>query len=156
MEKRQALTSLHTYRPGRVGSVRVPSSNGLVTLPSQGATSRSNAAVFVYEDKGEGAVAGAVAGAEAAPLSIITVARRQEAPKENTLKPGPWTTVPVKKRVIGARTTPGFTGYEIYWPSREKICEPFFVIFSYTFIKQKNVTLMVEKFHCFQFFKCQT
>lgn len=106
MEKRQALTSLHTYRPGRVGPVRVPSSNGIVTLPSGSVTARSNTTVFVYEDKGE--VAGA--GAEAAPLSIITAARRQEAPKENTLKPGPWTTVPVKKRVIGSKTTPGFTG----------------------------------------------
>lgn len=24
-EKRQALTSLHTYKPGQVGSVRIPS-----------------------------------------------------------------------------------------------------------------------------------
>ncbi|KAJ8920747.1 hypothetical protein NQ315_004887, partial [Exocentrus adspersus] len=108
MEKRQALTSLHTYRPGRVSSVRVPSSNGIVTVPSEGATVRSNAEIFVYEDKGNVSTI----GAEAAPLSLITVAKRQEAPKENTLKPGPWTTVPVKKRVIGSKSTPGFTVLE--------------------------------------------
>ncbi|KAJ8954375.1 hypothetical protein NQ318_011048 [Aromia moschata] len=107
MEKRQALTSLHTYRPGRVGSVRVPSSNGVVTVPASNASIRSNAMVFVYEDRG-----GEVAGAEAAPLSIITAARRQEAPKENALKPGPWTTVPVKTRVVGGRSTLGFTVHE--------------------------------------------
>ncbi|KAJ8951176.1 hypothetical protein NQ314_007716, partial [Rhamnusium bicolor] len=106
MEKRQALTSLHTYRPGRVGSLRVPSSNGVVTVPSNTSTT-SNAMVFVYEDKG-----GEVAGAEIAPLSIISVARRQEAPKENTLKPGPWTTVPVKKRGTGFKSIPGFTVHE--------------------------------------------
>lgn len=78
-------------------------------MPSHSTAVRSNAAVFVYEDKSEGAVA----GAEAAPLSIITVARRQEAPKENTLKPGPWTTVPMKQRDIRSKATPGFTGYKI-------------------------------------------
>lgn len=39
------------------------------------------------------------------------MAKRQEGPKENTLKPGPWTTVPHKKRVLGTHrpTAAGFT-----------------------------------------------
>lgn len=109
-EKRQALMSLHSYRGGRVPNVRVPAAQGGVTLPSSSATdssrSTNNAQVFVYEDRG----AESMAGAEAAPLSIFTAVKRQEVVKENTLKPGPWTTVPVKKRVVGGKSGMGFTG----------------------------------------------
>lgn len=109
-EKRQALTSLHSFRSGRVANVRVPSAEGAVSLPSNSATgtsrSANNAQVFVYEDRG----AESMMGAEAAPVSIFTAVKRQEVPKENTLKPGPWTTVPVKKRVVGGKPGMGFTG----------------------------------------------
>lgn len=108
-EKRQALTSLHSYHSGRVPNVRVPNGEGLVTLPSNSVTgssrATSNAQVFVYEDRGTESLV----GAEAAPVSIFTAVKRQDVPKENTLKPGPWTTVPVKKRVVG-KTGMGFTG----------------------------------------------
>ncbi|XP_056638959.1 mitotic checkpoint serine/threonine-protein kinase BUB1 beta-like isoform X1 [Diorhabda sublineata] len=115
IEKRQALTALHTYRPGRVGSVRVPSSNPMVTFPSNSSiSSRSNAVVHIHEDRA-GEEASAVV--EAPPVSIIAAVKRQEMPKENTLKAGPWTNiVPVKKRVIGSGSSgnlaTGFTVHE--------------------------------------------
>lgn len=109
-EKRQALTSLHSYRSGRVSNIRIPNASGSVSLPSNSGTGSSkagnNAQVFIYEDRGSESLA----GAEAAPLSIFAAVKRQEVPKENTLKPGPWTTVPVKKRVVGGSTGLGFTG----------------------------------------------
>ncbi|KAG5889015.1 hypothetical protein JTB14_033944 [Gonioctena quinquepunctata] len=109
IEKRQALTSLHTYRPGRVSSVRIPSSNGVVTVPSHGSGSRSNAAISIYTDNN---FETAGASTEAAPMSIVTAAKRQDVPKENTLKAGPWPTVPVKKRVLGGSVMPGFKVHE--------------------------------------------
>ncbi|CAG9838124.1 unnamed protein product [Diabrotica balteata] len=114
IEKRQALTSLHTYRSGRVSSVRVPSSNSVVTVPSNSSSSsRSNMVVHIHEDpSGDGAAA----LPEAPPISIIAAVKRQEIPKENTLKAGPWTNmVPVKKRVIGGcdgSIAAGFTVHE--------------------------------------------
>nr|XP_023012037.1 mitotic checkpoint serine/threonine-protein kinase BUB1 beta [Leptinotarsa decemlineata] len=108
VEKRQALTSLHTYRPGRVSSIRVPSSNGVVTVPSHPSVSRPNATVHIYTDKN---VDMSGPSTEAAPISIVTAAKRQDVRKENTLKPGPWTTVPVKKRVVGP-ITPAFVVHQ--------------------------------------------
>lgn len=112
-EKRQALMSLQSIRGGRVSNVRIPNANGVATLPSNGAASSSrsgnNAQVFVYEDRGTESLA----GAEAAPLSIFTAVKRQDVPKENTLKPGPWTTVPVKKRVVDGKTSMGITGNKL-------------------------------------------
>jgi hypothetical protein len=75
------------------------------TLIGAAVASRSNAPVSIYEDRGE-----EVRGAEAAPSSIVTAAKRQEVLKENTLKPGPWTTLPVKKKQAVHRSTPSFTG----------------------------------------------
>ncbi|XP_066159064.1 mitotic checkpoint serine/threonine-protein kinase BUB1 [Euwallacea fornicatus] len=95
-EKRQALTSLHSFR-GRVNSVRVPSgvSNGMSTFSHANPSQNSNYQLKVHEDQ----VAASLIGG-AAPMSIITVAKLQEAPKENALKAGPWATVPNKKRVL--------------------------------------------------------
>lgn len=110
LEKRQALTSLQAYRGGRVSNIRVPNANGLVVLPSSSGSGSSGASnntqVFVYEDRG----AESLAIVEAAPISIFTAVQRQELPKENTLKPGPWTTVPVKKRVVGGNSAMAFKG----------------------------------------------
>lgn len=105
-EKREALTALHSYSSGRVPNVRTPSANGAVTFPVNSAKSGNNAQVFVYEDVG----AETAGGAEAAPVSIFTAVKRQEVPKENTLKPGPWATVPGKKRLATGKTAVGFTG----------------------------------------------
>ncbi|EFA04692.2 mitotic checkpoint serine/threonine-protein kinase BUB1 beta [Tribolium castaneum] len=91
-EKRQALTSLQTFKPGQVGSVRSAASENPLTLGAPIA-GRSNACIPVYEDKGQ-----EVKGAEAGPISIIAAAKRQEVPKENTLKPGQWTTVVLKSK----------------------------------------------------------
>jgi hypothetical protein len=77
------------------------------TLIGAAVASRSNAPVSIYEDRGE-----EVRGAEAAPSSIVTAAKRQEVLKENTLKPGPWTTLPVKKKQAVHRSTPSFTVHE--------------------------------------------
>ncbi|CAH0557013.1 unnamed protein product [Brassicogethes aeneus] len=110
IEKRQALTSLVTYRPGRVGSVRVPTGAGAGVLPSGGPAQkpRPNAGVQVYEEQRDGAYG----GPEAAPQSILSVARRQDAPKENTMKPGPWNTASARKKVAVHRNTLGFTVHE--------------------------------------------
>ncbi|XP_044268700.1 mitotic checkpoint serine/threonine-protein kinase BUB1 beta-like isoform X2 [Tribolium madens] len=96
-EKRQALTSLQTFKPGQVGSVRNAISDYPVTLGAPVA-GLSNASIPVYEDKGP-----QVRGAEAGPISIIAAAKRQEVPKENTLKPGQWTTVVLKNKLVGQR-----------------------------------------------------
>ncbi|XP_076269939.1 mitotic checkpoint serine/threonine-protein kinase BUB1 beta-like isoform X4 [Rhynchophorus ferrugineus] len=110
-EKRQALVSLHSHRSGRVSTVRMPSgsNNGLPIIPIVPNT-QCNAQTNVFEDQ---SVSGTLA-AGAPPKSIITVAKRQEAPKENTLKPGPWTTVPHKKRVLASQRPagPGFSVHE--------------------------------------------
>lgn len=112
-EKRQALTALHSYRSGRVSSIRAPN-NGILTLPSNSATELSrpgnNVPVNIYESRG----AESLAGAEAAPVSIWSAVQRHEITKENIIKPGPWATVPVKKRVIGKKTELGFTGNYIF------------------------------------------
>ncbi|KAH1013504.1 hypothetical protein HUJ04_002488 [Dendroctonus ponderosae] len=106
-EKRQALTSLHLCSSGRVNNVRLPSgsANGIGTL-ADARRDGPNVALNIYEDQ-----ASAFPTGGAAPTSIITVAKRQEGPKENTLKPGPWTTVPHKKRVLGTHRpiAAGFT-----------------------------------------------
>lgn len=106
LEKRQALTSLKTYKPGLVGSIRQISSSG----PGMLGSSRSvqlNGDIPVYLDNGEHFL-----GAQAYPASILTAAKQNEAPKENILKPGPWTTMPVKKRQAAQKSTPSFTGIQ--------------------------------------------
>ncbi|CAH1967134.1 unnamed protein product [Acanthoscelides obtectus] len=109
-EKRHALTSLQPRHGGRVGMVRTAaflSGPGAVT-GGGGAVSRTNnnaaCAVHVYEGAGP-----QQNEAAAAPASVIGAVRRQDAVKENELKPGPWTTVPVKKRVVGDKVGPAFT-----------------------------------------------
>nr|CAH7764423.1 unnamed protein product [Callosobruchus chinensis] len=106
-EKRHALTSLHTHHSGRVGSVRTPfTGGGAGTLGAVGVGGVTNnaGAVRVYEGAGL-----QQAEAAAAPASVIAAVRRQDVVKENELKPGPWTTVPVKKRVVGDKGGPAFT-----------------------------------------------
>ncbi|RZC42274.1 mitotic checkpoint serine/threonine-protein kinase BUB1 beta [Asbolus verrucosus] len=119
-EKRQALTSLCTYKSGHVGSVRNTSSSGPGTYVLKcirkssinlfleaSVIARPNASIQIYEDEGE-----EFRGAEAGPSSIVTAAKRQEVSKENTLKPGSWTTIPVKKRHAAQKLTPSFTVHE--------------------------------------------
>lgn len=50
-------------------------------------------------------------GAAAPPTSILSAVKRQEAPKENTLKPGTWSAAKLKKihAVGGAQRAPSFT-----------------------------------------------
>ncbi|KAL1490895.1 hypothetical protein ABEB36_011572 [Hypothenemus hampei] len=81
-ERRTALTSLTPYEPDKTHSIQLPT---------------SNRSLFVYEDQ-----ATSLSLDGAAPRSIITAAKRQEAPKENTIKPGPWTTVPQKKQLLAS------------------------------------------------------
>ncbi|CAG9858282.1 unnamed protein product [Phyllotreta striolata] len=104
LAKRQALTALHTFKSGKVSSVRVPSNNvEAVTVPSSSTPhSRNNALVYVHEDKPDDALGAAGAAAAVSPgINIIGIAKKSEMIKENLLKPGPWTgTVPKKKRVI--------------------------------------------------------
>lgn len=112
-EKRRALTSLRTYQPGKVSSVRVASSSGAGTVPVNAipalATSRSNAPVAVYEDCLDEASYNAM-GAAAAPSSILSAVKRQEAPKENTIKPGTWSAAKLKKmHGGGVLRAPSFT-----------------------------------------------
>ncbi|XP_030753642.1 mitotic checkpoint serine/threonine-protein kinase BUB1 beta-like [Sitophilus oryzae] len=110
-EKRQALISLHSHPSGRVNNVRVPSgtNNGISILPNTHCVS-SNVQPHVFEEQ---CLSGSLA-ASAPPKSIISVAKRQEAPKENTLKAGPWTTVSHKKRLLSSHSSagPGFLVHE--------------------------------------------
>ncbi|KAL3282790.1 hypothetical protein HHI36_005955 [Cryptolaemus montrouzieri] len=104
IEKRHALTSLRTNKSGRVGSIRVaaaPSAGMYPTTSSENV--RPNAPMMIYHDGNE-----EIRGAAAPPVSILTAVKRQEAPKENTIKPGPWTTVPLKKK-MGAHQSAPFT-----------------------------------------------
>lgn len=113
-EKRRALTSLHTYQPGKVSSVRVASSSGTPTVlnnPTAATpTLRPNAPIPVFEDT-FGACSYNAIGAAAGPTSILSAVKRQEAPKENTLKPGTWSAAKLKKihAAGGAQRMPSFT-----------------------------------------------
>ncbi|KAK9872882.1 hypothetical protein WA026_020236 [Henosepilachna vigintioctopunctata] len=102
-EKRQALTSLRTYKSGRVGSVRVAAAPAGIYPTTSTENIRPNAFTVVYQDQGD-----EVRGAAAPPVSILTAVKRQEAPKENTMKPGPWMSMPVKKK-MAVHHTPSFT-----------------------------------------------
>lgn len=114
-EKRRALTSLHTYQPGKVSSVRVASSSGAGTVPvnATAATpiSRSNVPIPVFDDSvGAAAASFSGIGASTGPVSILSAVKRQEAPKENTLKPGTWSAAKLKKIHTGSvPRTPSFT-----------------------------------------------
>lgn len=104
-EQRIALTSLKPYKHGRVSNIRTPSSSVAGSLGTKPVQSKSNAGIpVVYEDITE-----SISGAEAAPLSIITIAKRDHIAKENVLKPGPWTTVQNNKVPVMHRY-PAFTG----------------------------------------------
>lgn len=125
MEKRQALTSLASFKSGRVGSVRVSGRPGVPTLPSSSNISQklNNAPLLVYESTDNEEHQGAVA----VPNSILVAVKRNEAPKENTLKPGPWNSAAFgKKKVIQHnRHTPAFQVHEddappINFPSATK------------------------------------
>ncbi|XP_019868054.2 uncharacterized protein LOC109596895 isoform X2 [Aethina tumida] len=113
VEKRQVLTSLHTYRPGRVASVRTASGGpGAVGFGHAASAphSRTNAPIAVFEDNRTGA--GMTAGPDdVGPQSIITAARRQNAVKENALRPGAWTGA-TKKRPTVMKNNLGFTVHE--------------------------------------------
>ncbi|KAK5646419.1 hypothetical protein RI129_004883 [Pyrocoelia pectoralis] len=105
LEQRHALTTLCPYMPGKVASERSVSSSGPGVVPSASSSSRSNVVVSVYEERENSA-----RGAEAPPSSILSVARRQIAPKENTIKPGQWTADPshLKGCSVHSSRTPKF------------------------------------------------
>lgn len=78
---------MQTYKPGNVGSVRIPNGQ-LPVLPVSQIPSKSNVVIPVYQDGTTEDV-----GEAAAMLpSIVSVARRQDH-KENLLQPGVWTQV---------------------------------------------------------------
>ncbi|XP_045472782.1 mitotic checkpoint serine/threonine-protein kinase BUB1 beta-like [Harmonia axyridis] len=106
IERRQALTSLRTYKGGKaVGSVRIPTGQGPGIYPTTSNENiRPNAVVNIYQDEGD-----EIRGAAAPPVSILTVVKRQEAPKENLLKPGPWSLYPSKKSSTVVPRKPPFT-----------------------------------------------
>lgn len=58
-EKRQALTSLHAYRSGRVNNVRVPSgsTNGITSLP-HAFRDGPNTQLHIYEDQAAASLMG--------------------------------------------------------------------------------------------------
>lgn len=87
-----------------MGSVRIPSSSGAPVLAVNAPASRSNTVVPVFEDNRENLHDVAIG-----PVSILTAVKRQDVAKENALKPGAWTTVPVKKH-CNTNKTPSFTG----------------------------------------------
>lgn len=108
VQKRQALTSLHTFGMGRVSNVRTASSSSAapVVVPNSNTRTIPNASIQVFEERGAASLLASnqhLKRAEAAPNSIILAARRDEAPKENVLKPGPWTTCPVTSKKIPAK-----------------------------------------------------
>ncbi|CAG9771963.1 unnamed protein product [Ceutorhynchus assimilis] len=111
--KRQALTSLPSYK-GKVNHVRHAGGSQMFGGGAIGVSSNVQLPqVFVDDGAGAGLSGGA------APVSIVTVAKRQEAPKENTMKPGPWTTVPHKKRVLSNhKLVPSFTLHEDESPQK--------------------------------------
>ncbi|XP_025830575.1 probable inactive serine/threonine-protein kinase bub1 isoform X4 [Agrilus planipennis] len=110
-EQRRALTTLSTYGHGKmVPSVRIPISAGAGVLPSGAkANLKENVVVPVYQDRDNSKLLGAEA---VPPVSILSAAKRQQAPKENTIKPGVWTTaLPIKKGPMAHRN-PAFTVHE--------------------------------------------
>ncbi|GJQ82791.1 Bub1 [Trypoxylus dichotomus] len=86
-EQRQALTCLRPYRHGVIGSVRTPSSSNPGTIGTT-LQPKTNVSVPIFEDNEE-----YMTDAAAGPVSVVTIAKREEGCKENILKPGPWTTV---------------------------------------------------------------
>lgn len=93
-----ALTSLHTYKPGVVTSVRLYTDQ-IPTLPCTSTEPRSNASIHVYHDVSE------ELGATAALPSVLSIARRQD-PKENLLHPGVWTQSQPKRTTSFHTITP--------------------------------------------------
>ncbi|KAF5288973.1 hypothetical protein FQA39_LY03852 [Lamprigera yunnana] len=102
IEQRQALTALRPYMAGKYGSERIVSNSGPGVLPSTSSCSRSNVIFSVYEQKED-----LMKGAEAAPNSILSVAKRETVSKENTTKPGIWIVAPHLKNVA-VHTEPQF------------------------------------------------
>lgn len=86
-----------------MGSIRTASASGAGTLGNK-LQPKSNVPVPIYE-----ATAEFISGTEAAPLSVIAVARRDEVAKENMLKAGPWTTVTNHSKVSVAHRYPTIT-----------------------------------------------
>lgn len=84
IEQRLALTSLQTYKPGVVGSVRM-CNDQVPIMPCTSTASKSNKSIPIYQDVSE-----ELLGATALLPSILNIARRQD-PKENLLEPGVWT-----------------------------------------------------------------
>lgn len=91
---------------------------GTLSVNASGAipnTHRSNAPVPVYEDS-IGAASYSDMGAAAAPNSILSAVKRQEAPKENTIKPGTWSAAKLKKiHAGGTQRIPSFTSKSCYF-----------------------------------------
>ncbi|KAF5286805.1 hypothetical protein FQR65_LT12426 [Abscondita terminalis] len=105
LEQRHALTTLIPYLPGKVSSHRVIGSNTPGTLPgTSSTTTRPNVVVPVYDERGE-----SERGIEAPPNSIISVARRQVAHKENAIAAGVWTAGTPHLKGVGVHRTPKFT-----------------------------------------------
>lgn len=64
--------------------------------------------VQIYKDDGT-----TTQSIEATPVSILSIARKKEARKENTIKPGTWTTaLPQRKQAV--HRAPAFKGFH-YW-----------------------------------------
>lgn len=74
-------------------------------LASTFSVSRPNAVISVYEDK-----ASVPRSAEAAPISILSAAKRQVARKENTIKAGTWTTAGSSLKLPNVQRNPKFAG----------------------------------------------
>lgn len=90
------------------------STSGAGTLPNTMPTftGRPNAAIPIYEDLSDAAAASFEAAAP--PPSILSAVKRQEAPKENTIKPGTWSAAKLKKvHASGVPRTPSFTSNSI-------------------------------------------
>ncbi|KAB0797214.1 hypothetical protein PPYR_08208 [Photinus pyralis] len=112
LEQRHALTTLCPYAPGKVGSERSISSAGPGIVPSTSSSSRSNIGLSVYEDREN-----SVREVAAPPSSILSVAKRQIAPKENAIKAGMWTAPHLKGVAAHTSRIPKF---QVHVDSDEK------------------------------------
>lgn len=107
-ERRHALTSLKSTLSGKVGIVRVGSSRA-APIGGAATTSRSNQQIKVFSDEKFD-----ILGAGAAPVSILQVVKSDEAPKENVMNPGTWTSAYPMKRPH-AHTNAAFKGKLLHY-----------------------------------------
>lgn len=89
-EQRQAMTQLSTYKPGVVGSVRIPSGSAPI-LPSIGENSNSNnhRTINVAHDGSDLNFIPGLGTFDAAAASVLTLVERN-APNENIKTAGKW------------------------------------------------------------------